>query len=103
MERKFEVAEKNSKVGPIIIGILGVLYGVLPIDAVPDIIPVAGWIDDLVVTGGSLLGVAQAFAKDTSDSLAKMIGVLKWALWLLGGIFVGIIALLGVAVYSMFT
>lgn len=50
MEQKFEMVEKANKVGPIIIGILGLLYGVSPIDAVPDIIPVAGWLDDLVLT-----------------------------------------------------
>ena len=84
-----------------IIGILGVIYGVSPVDVVPDVIPVAGWIDDLVVTGGSLLHVAQAFAKDTSRSLAQIIGVLKWAVWLLGGLLVSVIALLGVTVYNI--
>ncbi|MEC5157796.1 YkvA family protein [Chryseobacterium sp. MP_3.2] len=77
MEQKFELTEKTNKVGPIIIGILGVLYGVSPIDAIPDFIPVAGWMDDLVITGGSLLGVAQAFTKDTSMHLAKILGIFK--------------------------
>ncbi|WP_373708314.1 YkvA family protein [Kaistella sp.] len=102
MEQKFEMIRKTNKVGPIIIGILGVLYGVSPIDAIPDVIPVAGWIDDLVITGGSLLGVAQAFARDTSVYLAKIIGIFKWGLWILGGILIAILALLGVTIYGLF-
>ena len=102
MEQKFELTEKTNKVGPIIIGILGVLYGISPIDAIPDFIPVAGWMDDLVITGGSLLGVAQAFTKDTSMHLAKILGIFKWAIWILGGILVAILALLGVTIYGLF-
>ena len=102
MEQKVEITEKTNKISPIIVGILGVLYGVSPIDAIPDVIPVAGWIDDLVITGGSLLGVAQAFAKDTSVYLAKIIGIFKWSLWILGGILIAILALLGVTIYGLF-
>lgn len=102
MEQKFEMVEKANKVGPIIIGILGLLYGVSPIDAVPDIIPVAGWLDDLVLTGGSLLHVAQAFTKDTNKNFAKLIGIFKWSLWIIGGILVTMLALLGVTIYGLF-
>lgn len=103
MEQKFELTTKTNKVVPIIIAVLGVLYGVSPVDAIPDVIPVAGWVDDLVVTGGSLLGLAQAFVKDTNAFLAKFLGLLKWALWLLGGIIILLISLLGVTIYSLFT
>lgn len=88
---------------PAIVAGLGVFYGISPIDIVPDIIPVVGWIDDLVITGGSLLHLGQAFAKDTSEALAKMIGLFKWVLWILGGILVAILGLLGVGIYSLFS
>nr|WP_317631129.1 DUF1232 domain-containing protein [uncultured Flavobacterium sp.] len=88
---------------PTIVAIAGVIYGVSPIDILPDIIPVAGWIDDLVITGGSLLHLGQSFAKDTSESLAKLIGFIKWMLWILGGILIAIVGLIGVGIYSLFT
>lgn len=75
--------KQTNKIIPGIIAILGVLYGISPIDILPDFIPVAGWIDDLVITGGSLLHLGQAFAKDTSNSLATIIGFVKWGLWIL--------------------
>lgn len=93
--------ENSNKIVPIIIGILGVLYGVSPVDILPDVIPVAGWIDDLVITGGSLLGVAQSFAKESSQFLARILVFFKWTLWLLGGIVVLLFALLGGLIYTV--
>src|SRR5690554_2797066 len=74
--------KKTNKILPAIIAGLGALYGVSPIDIVPDVIPIVGWIDDLVITGGSLLHLGQAFAKDTSKSFATIIGMIKWTLWI---------------------
>ena len=34
----------------IVILVLSVLYAVSPIDFIPDLIPVLGWIDDVVIT-----------------------------------------------------
>ncbi len=103
MEQKFELTTKTNKVVPIIIAVLGALYGLSPVDAIPDFIPVAGWADDLVVVGGSLLGLAQAFVADTNAFFAKFLGLVKWALWLLGGITILLFSLLGVTIYSLFT
>lgn len=94
--------KKTNKILPAIIAGLGALYGVSPIDIVPDVIPIVGWIDDLVITGGSLLHLGQAFAKDTSKSFATIIGMIKWTLWILGGILIAIIGLLGVTIYNLF-
>ena len=94
--------KKTNKIVPTIIAILAVVYGISPIDIIPDVIPVAGWIDDIVITGGSLLHLGQAFAKDTSKSLATIIGIVKWVLWILGGILIALIGLLGVAIYNLF-
>jgi uncharacterized membrane protein YkvA (DUF1232 family) len=35
--------------------ILAILYVLSPLDLLPDIIPVVGWMDDLIVAGGLLL------------------------------------------------
>lgn len=44
--------EETNKVPAIILAILGFLYGVSPVDVLPDVIPFGGWIDDIVITGG---------------------------------------------------
>lgn len=102
MENKNEIIEKSNKIAPIIIAILGVLYGVSPVDALPDVIPIAGWMDDLVITGGSLLNLAQAFTKDTNKNFATIIGIFKWGLLILGGILIAILAILGISIYNLF-
>ena len=35
--------------------IIAAIYVVSPLDVLPDIIPVVGWVDDLIVAGGLLL------------------------------------------------
>ncbi|MDO3425868.1 DUF1232 domain-containing protein [Chryseobacterium sp. APV1] len=102
MENKLQPSKKSNKIIPIIIAILGTLYGVSPIDAIPDVVPVVGWIDDLIITGGSLIGLIQAYTEDTNKNLAKIFGILKWSLWLLGGILIVLIAILGITTYNLF-
>lgn len=34
-----------------VLGVLAVVYAVLPVDAVPDVIPVVGWLDDIGFLG----------------------------------------------------
>ncbi|MDR2223899.1 MAG: DUF1232 domain-containing protein [Flavobacteriaceae bacterium] len=97
------VNEKNNKIGPLIVGALGLLYGISPIDLVPDVIPFAGWLDDLVITGGAILHVAEAYLKDYSNSLAALVKMVKWIFWILGGILVLILALFGMAIYNLVT
>lgn len=46
--------EETNKVLAIILAILGFLYGVSPVDVLPDVIPFGGWIDDIVITGGTV-------------------------------------------------
>ena len=60
-----------------------------------------GWIDDLVITGGALLGVAQGFARDSSIAFAGILKFLKWALWILGSIVILLVALLGGLIYKL--
>jgi len=94
--------QKTNKFFPTVIAGLGALYAISPIDIIPDFIPFAGWIDDLVVTGGGFLHLGQAFIKDTNKSLSTIIGYIKWGLWILGGILVALVGLLGVAIYNLF-
>lgn len=93
--------QKSSKIIPAILAAIGVLYAISPVDILPDIIPVAGWIDDLVITGGTLLNLLQSYVKDQSKAIAAVLGLIKWVLFLLGGIIVLLMALLGVGIYSL--
>ncbi|WP_010254009.1 YkvA family protein [Myroides injenensis] len=94
--------EKNNKVGALLVGVLGVLYGISPIDLVPDVIPVVGWLDDLVIAGGAILHVIEAYLKDYSNSLASLVRMVKWLIWILGGLLVLVLALFGVVIFSLF-
>jgi uncharacterized membrane protein YkvA (DUF1232 family) len=45
-----------------LLGLLAVAYVVLPMDAIPDVIPVIGWLDDVGVVAAALA----FFARDVS-------------------------------------
>lgn len=46
----------NPKIIGIIIAIIVIIYVISPIDVIPDIIPIIGWIDDLIVLiGGGMM------------------------------------------------
>ena len=51
------------KLFPYLILILGAIYGLWPIDAIPDI-PVIGWIDDFGVMGTAILFAVRLFSKN---------------------------------------
>jgi uncharacterized membrane protein YkvA (DUF1232 family) len=48
-------------------------YVLCPLDAIPDFIPVAGWIDDIAVLGAALTGVARACITDEHRRKAREI------------------------------
>jgi hypothetical protein len=92
----------TNKTFPIALAVLGLIYGISPVDILPDIVPVLGWVDDLVITGGAILNVAQSFANDSNRFFAQLLGAIKWVVWILGGILIAILALLGTAIYAIF-
>ena len=55
--------------------VLGILYALLPRDLMPDILPVIGWVDDLVVAAVLLLAFVllalRAIAIDTVRRIAR--------------------------------
>lgn len=96
------MAQNNSnKTLPIIMATLGTIYGISPIDILPDIIPFAGWIDDVVILGGTYLNLTQSLVKETNNYLASILGLLKWILILVGGLLVVVLALIGVSIYNL--
>lgn len=64
----------------IVIAMLTVAYDLSPVDAVPDAIPVLGWLDDVGMTVMAALNVYQQFAKDQGSMLVKLVKYIKWML-----------------------
>lgn len=50
---------KFGSMGKIILFLLALLYVISPIDLIPDVIPVVGWIDDLVVIIAGMIPLAR--------------------------------------------
>lgn len=96
-----QLSSTNSKIMPTVLAVIATIYGVSPIDLSPDIIPIVGWIDDIVILGGAYLNLAQAFTKDVNKNFAALLGIAKWIVWILGGIFILLSALVGISVYEV--
>lgn len=75
----------------VVIGMLAVAYDLSPVDAVPDAIPVLGWLDDVGFTVMAALNAYQQFAKDQTSMLVKLVKYVKWML-------VALVVLAGVAI-----
>jgi len=76
----------------VVIAMLALAYDVSPIDAVPDAIPVLGWLDDVGITVMAALNVYQQFAANQDALLVKLAKYIKWmlvALVILAGVVVG--------------
>lgn len=90
--------EKGMGVGDWIWLVACILYAISPIDLVPDAIPVAGWIDDiLIVVPGALNAIQQNISK-TNETLAMIVKALKWVLIVGGAIVIAILALVFVLI-----
>lgn len=97
-----EIEKKGVGAGAWIGLILGILYAVSPVDILPDVVPVAGWVDDLVITGTGVLNFVQAKVGEANEMLASIVGIFKWILIVLGVIAILLIALIGGLIYKMF-
>ncbi len=76
----------------VVLAMLAVAYDVSPVDAVPDAVPVLGWLDDVGFTVMAALNVYQQFAKDQTSMLVRLVKYVKWmlvALILLAGVAIG--------------
>ncbi|MBO7481380.1 MAG: DUF1232 domain-containing protein [Bacteroidales bacterium] len=97
--------EKNevSHVGAWIWGILAAIYALSPVDILPDVIPVAGWVDDILITVTGGLNLIQSYLKESNEHLAKIVKGIKWVLIVLGILIIAIIALIVVGIAHLFT
>lgn len=96
MEKK-EVSHLGAWIG----AALAVLYSVSPVDILPDVVPVAGWVDDILITVTGGLNLIQSYLKEGNENLAKLLGTIKWIVIILGIIAIAIIALLIFVVFKV--
>ena len=59
---------------------MAVFYTISPLDIVPDVIPIYGWIDDVLILVISILNLVQPYLKEKNETLAKKIKRIKWAM-----------------------
>ena len=91
-----------SHVGAWIWGVIAVLYAISPVDILPDVIPVAGWVDDILITVTGGLNLIQSYLKESNEHLAKIVKGIKWVLIVLGILIIAIIALVVVGIAHLF-
>lgn len=95
------VTTSSSHVGAWVSFVLSMVYMFSPIDILPDVIPVVGWLDDFVIAATGTLNLVQRTCQESMSWLSSIAKMLKWVVIILGGILVLIIALLGTAIYSL--
>ncbi|MBQ3681440.1 MAG: DUF1232 domain-containing protein [Paludibacteraceae bacterium] len=93
--------QEVSHVGAWIGAAVAVLYALSPVDILPDVVPFAGWADDLLITVTGGLNLLQSYAKEGNETLAGILGAIKWVVIILGVIAIAIIALLIFVVYKI--
>ena len=75
----------------VLIAMVALVYDLSPIDAVPDALPVFGWLDDFGFTAMAALNLYQQFAKDQGALAVRLAKYVKWML-------VALVVIAGVAV-----
>ena len=71
-------------------------------DRTKAIIPVAGWVDDILITVTGGLNLIQSYLKESNEHLAKIVKGIKWVLIVLGILIIAIIALVVVGIANLF-
>ena len=94
--------KKESHVGAWIWVVLGIIYAISPIDLLPDAIPIAGWVDDILITVTGGLNLIQSYLQESNEHLAKIVKGIKWVLIVLGILIIAIIALVVVGIANLF-
>jgi len=80
----------------VIIAMLAVVYDLSPIDAVPDAVPLFGWLDDVGFTVMAALNAYQHFSKDQNSLMVRLAKYVKWMM-------IAFVVLAGVAVGGLIT
>lgn len=62
------LVDKDAPLAPRLLALFAVLYVLSPIDAIPDAIPLLGWLDDVGVIGLVLAWTARSAARYQEDA-----------------------------------
>ena len=81
--------------------ILALIYTISPVDFVPDVIPVAGWGEDVMFLIVSALHGIQNTVFDKNTSIYKIVKCIKLASFILTIVFIIILVLLIVLVFKV--
>ena len=77
MEEKAKKNGKKNKILSIVILILALVYGVSPVDIIPDM-PVVGWADDFFIIAFAVLNMLQFSSDDNHREVGKMACRIVW-------------------------
>ncbi|MCR4663652.1 MAG: DUF1232 domain-containing protein [Endomicrobiaceae bacterium] len=78
-EEKNIEESQSKKVWSWILLIAAVIYGISPIDLIPDM-PVVGWIDDIAIGAAAFTNFIQQQFFQTNATLNKLFKLTKWIL-----------------------
>lgn len=98
-----QIVEKKKMTGAWIGLIISTLYILSPLDIIPDLIPVAGWLDDFLIGAIGVLNFFQHQAQAANSSLAGIVKFLKWSLIAIAIIVILLFLLLGTVIFSLFS
>ena len=90
-----------SVVGPWVLMVLCLLYGISPVDIIPDV-PIVGQIDDLIILKKKNKKITQRYLERADSSLTTIVKVTKWIVIALGAIVILLLALFAVAIVNLF-
>ena len=89
-----------STTGAWVIMTLCLLYGISPVDIIPDI-PIAGQIDDLIILVSGGLNLLQRYMERNDSSLTSIVKVIKRIVIALGAIIILLLALFAVTIVNL--
>ena len=70
---------QSKKIWAWIFFITAIIYGVSPIDLIPDM-PIVGWIDDFTIGAAAFTNLIQQQFFQTNNTLNKLFKITKWIL-----------------------
>ena len=79
---------------------LCLLYGISPVDIIPDI-PIVGQIDDLIILVSGGLNLLQRYMERNDSSLTSIVKVIKRIVIALGAIIILLLALFAVTIVNL--
>lgn len=95
--------KKGMSTSDWIITILSGVYMVSPIDVIPDAIPVAGWVDDILVGIGGVSTVLDSQLTQGNRTLSMLLKTVKFISYSLWGILGFLILIFGALIYQIFS